>query len=319
MWPAIIGAVGSILGSVSGGLFGKSSQDSANKANMELAKYKYEKDLEMWNRQNDYNTPAAQMSRYAQAGLNPNLVYDQGNNGNASSAPSFDVPEMKAYTDYGDLGFGKAAGQVLQGYHLANESKRVDSEVELNDAAINEKNANAQSKLQERILTLEKTFEQRLRNGYLDEELRAKVDNLKKDLDEKDSRIEKNYTESDYFMKQGNKVLVEVDNLYKQRKLTEAQTEQAKANIRLIAANIGKINDEAALLQDELKGRLDPEERKRVQDDLNNIEILQKGINALSDLNWKDRERFFKLIIKPLEIHSGMQSKAASAISGVLK
>lgn len=60
---------------------GKSAIDLQNKYNME-----------MWEKQNEYNTPANQMKRYFDAGLNPNLIYSQGNAGNASSAP-----EMKAY------------------------------------------------------------------------------------------------------------------------------------------------------------------------------------------------------------------------------
>lgn len=35
--------------------------------------------LQDWNMQNAYNTPAAQMGRYRDAGLNPNLIYGQSN------------------------------------------------------------------------------------------------------------------------------------------------------------------------------------------------------------------------------------------------
>lgn len=34
---------------------------------------------EMWNEMNKYNSPAAQMARYQDAGLNPNLIYSQSN------------------------------------------------------------------------------------------------------------------------------------------------------------------------------------------------------------------------------------------------
>lgn len=45
-------------------------------------------ELEMWNLNNEYNTPAAQMQRMKDAGLNPMLFYQQGNPGNSSSAPA---------------------------------------------------------------------------------------------------------------------------------------------------------------------------------------------------------------------------------------
>lgn len=52
-------------------------------------------EIEMWEMQNRYNTPAAQMARFAEAGLNPMLVYQQGNPGNASSAPGTHVPNVR--------------------------------------------------------------------------------------------------------------------------------------------------------------------------------------------------------------------------------
>lgn len=39
-----------------------------------------------WNMQNEYNSPAAQMARFKEAGLNPHLVYGQGA-GNANAGP----------------------------------------------------------------------------------------------------------------------------------------------------------------------------------------------------------------------------------------
>lgn len=43
--------------------------------------------LQMWNLQNEYNTPEAQMQRFQRAGLSPQLVYGNGSSGNATSAP----------------------------------------------------------------------------------------------------------------------------------------------------------------------------------------------------------------------------------------
>lgn len=43
---------------------------------------------------NAYNTPAAQMQRFKDAGLNPNLVYTQGTAGNQGSPAEFITPEV---------------------------------------------------------------------------------------------------------------------------------------------------------------------------------------------------------------------------------
>lgn len=73
-----------------------------NAGNMRLAEYQYEKNLEQWNRQNEYNSPAAQMERYKAAGLNPNLIYGNGASsaGNAASSPQYQAPHLDAYTDF---------------------------------------------------------------------------------------------------------------------------------------------------------------------------------------------------------------------------
>lgn len=44
--------------------------------------------LELWNLQNKYNSPAEQMKRFQDAGLNPNLIYQQQNTAAAPTAAS---------------------------------------------------------------------------------------------------------------------------------------------------------------------------------------------------------------------------------------
>lgn len=56
--------------------------DDLNKYNWHRANAYNEK---RWNIQNEYNSPKAQMARFKAAGLNPHLIYGQGNEGNAST------------------------------------------------------------------------------------------------------------------------------------------------------------------------------------------------------------------------------------------
>lgn len=74
-------------------------------------------EIDMWNLQNAYNTPAAQMERFKEAGLNPMLAYTQGSNGNASSAPGTHVPNAKLTEDQDRL--NKAAG-ILSMFQAVN-------------------------------------------------------------------------------------------------------------------------------------------------------------------------------------------------------
>lgn len=72
----------------------------ANAANRSLAEYSYAQDQLQWDRSNEYNSPAAQMARLKEAGLNPNLIYGGGSGGAAgtasSSSPKFNAPTINA-------------------------------------------------------------------------------------------------------------------------------------------------------------------------------------------------------------------------------
>lgn len=87
MNPLIGGALIGLGGSLLGGLFNSSSQSSANKINIKLAREQRAWNEKMWNKNNAYNTPLAQMQRYASAGLNPNLIYENGTSGVSSGPP----------------------------------------------------------------------------------------------------------------------------------------------------------------------------------------------------------------------------------------
>lgn len=65
---------------------------AAQKAEAELA---YQRSIEMWNMQNLYNSPEAQMNRFKAAGLNPHLIYGQGNAGNASGTPEYQPANLQ--------------------------------------------------------------------------------------------------------------------------------------------------------------------------------------------------------------------------------
>lgn len=65
---------------------------NAAKSESELA---YQRSVQMWNEQNLYNSPQAQMARFGNAGLNPHLIYGQGSAGNASSPPQYQPANMQ--------------------------------------------------------------------------------------------------------------------------------------------------------------------------------------------------------------------------------
>jgi len=82
-------------GAVGQGILGYAGQRTANRTNIELARRGEKHEINMWNMANEYNTPHAQMLRMREAGLNPNLMYGQGNTGNAPGHPSPQVPTVQ--------------------------------------------------------------------------------------------------------------------------------------------------------------------------------------------------------------------------------
>lgn len=72
---------------VGGGILG-------NAANLGLSAYQNRQNIRMWKLNNAYNSPKAQMQRFVDAGLNPNLIYGQGSSGNSSSPVTFTVPKV---------------------------------------------------------------------------------------------------------------------------------------------------------------------------------------------------------------------------------
>lgn len=60
-----------------------------------MAQEQRDYNLEMWKRQNEYNSPAAQIERLKAAGLNPHLLYGQGvraATGQADAVPGYEQP-----------------------------------------------------------------------------------------------------------------------------------------------------------------------------------------------------------------------------------
>lgn len=72
--------LGSII-SAGAGIVGNAFNNYAVRRNNEYQ-------TQLWREQMEYNSPKAQMQRFKEAGLNPHLIYSQGNSGNVGNAPS---------------------------------------------------------------------------------------------------------------------------------------------------------------------------------------------------------------------------------------
>lgn len=94
-WAAAAQGAASILGGFIAGNQNRRAQRRSFRNNLHLAQFAYEKDLDMWNRMNEYNTPEAQMARLREANLNPNMAYGKGTVANTSGQmPKFQAPTV---------------------------------------------------------------------------------------------------------------------------------------------------------------------------------------------------------------------------------
>lgn len=73
------------------------AQQMQNRANVQMSDTAYARDIEMWNRGNEYNNPVNQMKRLKDAGLNPNLVYGNGSvvGNTTTQLPKYNTPRME--------------------------------------------------------------------------------------------------------------------------------------------------------------------------------------------------------------------------------
>lgn len=157
---AFLGGVGSLVNNILGTTQAMKDQNNAQ--------------WDMWNAQNAYNTPAAQMKRLKEAGLNPMLVYGSGSH-------SFTAGSMSASGATG-AGSGLASslvsglfGRLTQGEknELAKQSLglerqritqaglRLNQDLELGQAQIDQVRANTS-------LALEQVRKQNIENGVLE-------------------------------------------------------------------------------------------------------------------------------------------------------
>lgn len=93
--PISAAVAAGLAGAVAPGVLSAASDLWANHQARKFSREMYQRtrddNIRFWEMQNRYNAPIAQMQRFEEAGLNPNLIYGQGSAGNAGSIPTPEV------------------------------------------------------------------------------------------------------------------------------------------------------------------------------------------------------------------------------------
>lgn len=141
-----IGALGGAAISAIGNFFGNRSNRKASAEAFEReSKFAREERLaqqqwieQMYERNNSYNSPAAQMQRLKDAGLNPDLMYSRGDVGNATApeapqqamTPRFNVIPTNTYGQTAQIA-ADAGLKAAQARLADSQSKKTDTEESL--------------------------------------------------------------------------------------------------------------------------------------------------------------------------------------------
>jgi hypothetical protein len=190
-----------------------------------LAEEEWSRNYQMWQEMNKYNAPAAQMSRLAEAGLNPHLVYGSGGASVTAASPpayragnvSFDMlpPNLLLY-------------QTLRSGYLQN--KLVSEQIRQQKAVARQAEIAAE--------IAEETKESAI-NRIVEDSKTSTYTRMQQELE---ALIAHEISEKGYF-----------DQLVKQRlnetELTKYQVESAKQNLRQQFLNIVKTEIETELLK----------------------------------------------------------------------
>lgn len=265
--PAIVGGA-----QLLGGLFNSFGQARQNRLSREFQREMYARQrqdqLADWYRTNEYNSPQAQMSRFEAAGLNPHLVYSQGNPGQAGPIPTPDIVRPQFENPrFGDAVSGGALAVLNTMYDLDIKKAQLDNFRAQNNVIVQEALLKGLQAGRTAVGTerdrFDLEFEQELRGVSLDARREA-LRQLRTNID-----ISMNRDAREAAMNSSNlKEAVErMANLREQRLNYQMQRAKDATEIKRIKADISRIHKTTENLEKEgILRQLD-------------IELRRQGIN----------------------------------------
>lgn len=187
--------------------------------NLMLAKLQNQWNQEQWERENDYNSPESQMARFKEAGLNPDLIYGQGSNGNSfQMSGGMTSGSPSSPQDFTALGQKMTVGEAI----------RSSLDMEMQQAQIDAIRANAQKTRSETegqqytndILKSDAKFRDAINQGSID------LSNVS--INQINSNIAKNDVEINKIKTECSKLAREVDLVAENAKLVRSKIANVK-------------------------------------------------------------------------------------------
>lgn len=181
---------------------------------------------DMWNKTNEYNSPVMQMQRFKEAGLNPHLIYGQGNSGNAAMASQ---PNQHRT----DFNFGDAVSSYVAMRRQQTEIDNLEKARDVMDADIVQKSADTANKMSQSA----KTDQERQQSSDLFATVKAQADQNLRNTELTGSSIQAqtqkalqdanlSRAQQDAVMQSINESNHRIKNIIKDGNLKDAETEK---------------------------------------------------------------------------------------------
>lgn len=274
MVAEIASAAGSLLSNVFGSIFSNNSAKKVARENRQFA-------LEMWNKNNEYNTPLNQMNRLKEAGLNPNLMYGQGTTGNASAPASAEGRKptqydfMPALQMYQQIRMNKSQQQLQDSQAELNHAQAAKVKAETdNTTDTNQFNREARPKILQK-------YDLENQNVQLSNENLNKINNkIEADINQIKANTSLTNRQADVAKATLGKILIESQNAIKQGRTIDLQQVEQDARNQLWKQGINPNSSGTNGLIDWLRNSLLTP--NKVQD-YNSDGPIKRGIRMLKD------------------------------------
>ena len=223
--PVVVPLIVSSALAAGGALTNYFSTKSQNKANVDL-----------WKQQMDYNTPTNQMARFAAAGLNPRLMYTQGDAGTAGPPPKMENPTTRAYQQTA------ASTEAMMQYALQMRLQGAQIQNLESQNKVIEQQAITETIKQAGMLVGTETerFNLGLARKLENNSIQVAIANLEKlSADIERSKAETNLTNANI-----GRTLADTERIKVDKILTEANIRRTEAERERIYANIAQIRQD---------------------------------------------------------------------------
>lgn len=229
-WTAI-GAGLTAIGGLATGLFNNKSDKKLFNKQAAFAREESQKERDwqerMYNQNNAYNSPAAQMQRYKDAGLNPDLVYGDGSLTSPAQAPS-----GGAQAPTPTAGHTPFQNPFADAGSIISQKKLIESQAKANDAKANRDNKEVEIASARLVMDKAKS------------ESAIRLEN---------SQVYLNHVVADYTHKQGERVAAEINNLNASTSRLQQETENLRKELEVQDERISTLRFERFIRSAEFK------------------------------------------------------------------